>query len=97
MTDKNGHHMVMMIGVDAVGFKIYKKDFPVAPEFYDLLATHGDRLRALLDKPVILTVHWDDGDEEAVVTVIDPSPGGNELFQKVRLPFPQGHAMGEQP
>lgn len=54
---------------------------------------HGDRLRALLDKPVVLSVHWNNGDAEATVTVM-PADGverpddGDKPFETLRLQFP---------
>jgi hypothetical protein len=59
-----------------------------------LVQAHEDRLRALLDKPVVLGVNWDDGDSEAVVTVIPADErlldeDGDKPFVKLTLPFPE--------
>src|SRR5215831_5584868 len=46
---------VMIIGADEHGFGIYPKE-PPPSEFIDLLHAHEDRLRALMDKPVVLSL-----------------------------------------
>jgi hypothetical protein len=59
------------------------------PEFIGLMNTHGDRLRALMKKPVLVTVHWEDGDQEAFLTsmpVNEKDP--NKVFENFKLPFP---------
>ena len=56
----------------------------------ELIRYHQDRLRALLDEPVVLTIHWENGDRKALVTIvpvggkIDP----NGKFETVSLSIP---------
>ena len=76
---------VMIIGADEHGFGIYPKE-PPPSEFIDLLHAHEDRLRALMDKPVVLSVHWEDGDKEAT--------GAQDPFKKFMLPFPNTGRTG---
>jgi hypothetical protein len=58
MTYTKPDDVVLIIGAKADDvFSIHKNSFPLPqPEFDDLLMAHGDRLRALLDKPAILSV-----------------------------------------
>jgi len=85
--------MVMMLGVSPDGFYVQtgpgKKQPPPPPEFVALTELHTERLRALLDKPVLLTVDWNDGDDVATVTVIPTeSEDPNAPFERFTLPFP---------
>ena len=79
-------HKVMIIGANEHGFGIYPKE-PPPSEFIDLLHAHEDRLRALMDKPVVLSVHWEDGDKEATVTIM-PVEVSDDAFKTFMLPFP---------
>ena len=63
---------LLIIGVDEDGFSVYPKERP-PDEAIELIQHHGDRLRALLDKPVILQVTWEDGDDMAVVRIMPVS------------------------
>jgi hypothetical protein len=78
---------VIVAGITADGFHIAKKCFPLPPEFDDLLVAHGQQLRALLDRPVLVAITWNDGDDAATATVVDPTVVHE--FKTVRLPFPE--------
>jgi hypothetical protein len=85
-----GRHgkLVMLAGCSERGFHIMPEE-PPPPEFEALVNLHSDRLRALLDKPVILAVHWDEGDAAAIVQIMptdrrDPA----KPFEELTLPFP---------
>jgi hypothetical protein len=80
---------VLITGVTAEGFHIAKQSFPLPLEFDDLLAAHGQRLKALLDRPVLVAITWDDGDDVAAATIIDPELAPDALFEVVQLPFPE--------
>jgi hypothetical protein len=54
------HRKVLMIGVNENGFRVFPKE-PPPDEFVELVHAHSDRLRALLDNPVVLCVHWGGG------------------------------------
>jgi hypothetical protein len=57
-------------------------------ELRAFLSKHHDRLRALLDKPVLLNFDWRDGDAEVMVSIIPAGANsGNERFKTFRLPF----------
>jgi hypothetical protein len=56
---------VMICNADQERFYIIPEEEP-PPEFADLVRVHEDRLRALLDRPVILVVHWSSGDAKAL-------------------------------
>ena len=86
-------HTVMIIGANEHGFGIYPKE-PPPSEFIDLLHAHEDRLRALMDKPVVLSVHWEDGDKEATVTIMPVDGGPHDPFKKFMLPFPNTGRTG---
>ena len=79
-------HKVMITRATEHGFLLYPNE-PPPTEFSDLLHAHGDRLRALMDKPVVLSVHWEDGDKEATVTIM-PVEVSDAAFKKFMLPFP---------
>jgi hypothetical protein len=71
----------------------YSGTFPAA-----LLAEHEDRY-ALLDKPVLLHIMWDDGDTMACVQILpaDNRPRDpHEKFEEIWLPFPAA-ANAERP
>lgn len=60
----------------------------------DLIAwvqLHDERLRALLDRPVVLHVGWTDGDDAATVTVSaeEGAADPTRLFEKFTLAFPK--------
>jgi hypothetical protein len=57
-------------------------------EFYDIPTLHEERLLALIDRQVLLTVHWDDGDSAATVSVV-PADGkpSDEEFKTFSLSF----------
>jgi hypothetical protein len=83
---------VLVFGCCAHGFLVYPKE-PPPEEFARLVRTHSDRLRALLDRPVILAVHWDEGDRDAVVQIMPAGePGTNPdprtPFEEFALAFP---------
>ena len=82
-------NVLMLTGVSADGIRSYKQ--PNEEQTAFIQANH-DRLRALLDKPVILTVHWDDGDADALVTIMPDDMGADphKPFDKLRLPVPGG-------
>ena|SRR5262249_18703524 len=86
-------HTVMIIGANEHGFGIYPKE-PPPSEFIDLLHAHENRLRALMDKPVVLSVHWEDGDKEATVTIMPADGGLDDPFKKFMLPFPNTGRTG---
>ena len=82
-------NLVLILGDSSKGFSVYPKAPPPA-EFVALTHAHSDRLRALLDKPVMLAVHWGNGDQSAIVQVVpvDLKSGPNEKFVEFKLPFP---------
>jgi hypothetical protein len=86
-------HKVMITRATEHGFGIYPKE-PPPTEFSDLLHAHGDRLRALLDKPVVLFVHWEDGDKEATVTIMPADGRPDDPFKTFMLPFPNTGRTG---
>ena len=86
-------NMVMLNGVEGDGLVCYKGPGSAhnKPEFAALVNAHKARLYALLDKPVVVTVHWDDGDSEALFSIM---PTGGKIdpkkkFETFTLPFPQ--------
>jgi hypothetical protein len=95
-------YCIILIGVNEDGWMLLRDpndDTRPPPETAFLLAEHEDRLRALLDKPVILAIHWEDGDNEALVTVIpaeDPEAMAtrdlDEKFERFTLRFPESGA-----
>ena len=82
---------VLMLGVDSIGFHVFPEERPPS-EFAALVHVHSDRLRALLDRPIILAVHWDDGDACAVVQIMpaDNKASTSKPFAEFELPFPEG-------
>ncbi len=57
-------------------------------ELSGILDAHHERLRALLDAPVLLNVDWNSGDTEATISIIPADGnGGNERFKTFTLPF----------
>jgi hypothetical protein len=87
---------VLITGANEHGFQVYPKE-PPPSEFIDLLHAHEDRLRALMDKPVVLCVHWEDGDKEASVTIMPVDGRPDDLFKKFMLPFPNTGRTGHLP
>jgi hypothetical protein len=79
-------HSIVIIGVDDHGWSIWPKR-PPPPELLSFLAEHHDRLRALMDKPVLLNVFWDDGDEDATVSILTDEGDPGTPFKTFRLPF----------
>jgi len=47
-----------------------------------------------MDKPVVLSVHWEDGDKEATVTIMPADGGLDDPFKKFMLPFPNTGRTG---
>jgi hypothetical protein len=96
-------HCVWIERVDEHGFRVRfeTKKLPIEyqemiPEFISL---HRDRLRALLDKPVILHVTWNDGYDRARVSVMpaDHVPKEQRIpVQSFTVPFPEQEPI-EQP
>jgi hypothetical protein len=80
---------VLILGDSEEGFSICPKE-PPPDEFVELVHTHEERLRALLDRPVILAAHWEDGDSEAVVQVMPANHDADpqKAFEEFALPFP---------
>lgn len=82
---------IVIAGVDDEGFKMAEEP---SSEAIELIQHHGDRLRALLDKPVILNVFWEDGDTEATVAIIPclpenaPEEEYTKPFKTFRIAFP---------
>jgi hypothetical protein len=89
------HKMVLLIKYRAKTFgttlDIYPEEEP-PPEFAALASVHADRLRALLDRPVVLAVHWVEGFPEAFVQVMSAGKPGtydpNKPFETFTLAFP---------
>jgi hypothetical protein len=85
-----GRHskLILMFGSGEDEFRILPKEKP-PEEFEGLVRVHYGRLRALLDKPVILAVQWDEGDPSAVVQIMpaDGKPSGKP-FEEFTLLFP---------
>ena len=79
---------LLIIRIDEDGFSVYPKERP-PDEAIELIQHHSDRLRALLDKPVILQVTWEDGDDMAVVRIMPVScKHPDEPFETIELRFP---------
>jgi hypothetical protein len=77
------------------GFQVFPEE-PPPNEFAALVHAHSDRLRALLDRPVILAVHWDAGDACAVVQIMPADSKASHTskpFAEFELPFPEGGAQ----
>jgi hypothetical protein len=65
---------------------------PPPVEFTALLHEHGAKVRELLEREVILAVHWAEGASHAVVQIIPAGKPGThdpgEEFAEIELPFP---------
>ena len=84
-------HSLILVNATQEGFRM-QGELTVAGAI--LLHAHQDRLRALLDKPVILTLHWDDGDDYAQVCVhacdrLRTRPIMRATDKRFTLPFPR--------
>ena len=98
LTEARPDHTVMIEGPCGDGFTVEGNEPTAPPELVGLIALHVDRLRALIDKPVVVCLHWNDGDGEANVVVV---PADESLPRKIRaqqwqrlidrftLPFPR--------
>lgn len=81
----------VIVGINEDGFKLLEKP---QPEFIELVEVHDEFLTALLlDKPILLQVQWEDGDAEAVVSVIPADrkmtdAEFNRSFETFKLAFP---------
>ena len=78
-------NVIVLTGVSEEG--IYAWEEP-PQRGIELIHAHEDRLRALLDKPIMVSLHWEDGDEEATATVMLDMPS-DAPFVKFKLPFPR--------
>jgi hypothetical protein len=68
---------ILMLGSDEQGFQVMPKELQ-PEEFVELVHADSDRLRALLHRPVILAVHWDERDNDALVQIMPAGkPGTN--------------------
>jgi hypothetical protein len=78
----------------ATGFHLLGNPADAPEGAVELVQEHQERLRALLDKPVILTLHWEDGAKTATCTVIpacepnDRDKPYDEPFQTFELAMP---------
>ena len=87
----------MLTRCNAEGFLVYTgaDKEPLPDDGIALINEHTERLRALLDKPVILSVTWEDGDPEALVRIIPAEnrecseEEAKKPFEKFTLPFPK--------
>jgi hypothetical protein len=68
---------VVILNASSEGFHVWPKR-PPPPEIGAFLQAHHDQLRALLDRPVLLGLCWED-------TVVE---GEREEFVAFKLPFP---------
>jgi hypothetical protein len=85
-----GRHskLILMFGAGEDEFRILPKE-PPPEEFEELVRVHYARLRALLDKLVILVVHWDEGDASAIVQIMPADgKGSDKPFEEFTLLFP---------
>jgi hypothetical protein len=80
--------LILMLGSDEQGFHVIPEE-PPPEEFVALARAHGDRLRVLLDRPVILAVHWNEGDSDALVQIIPvKTDDSKRRFEEFTLAFP---------
>jgi hypothetical protein len=87
---------LVIIGVNEEGFQMLGPPPDNMEQATALIQYHDERLRALIDKPVLLCVSWENGDHEAVVTIM-PADGkppendetGDKPFEKFTLPIPR--------
>jgi hypothetical protein len=79
---------MLLIGITEKGIQSFKRPTPAGAA---LVEAHYERLAALLDKPVMISIHWEDGAAEATARIIpaDGNDHGNEPFQSFTLPFPK--------
>jgi hypothetical protein len=78
----------MLTGVNANDIQVYHPHKKSNAELIRLVQCHNDRLIALLDKPVILAVTWEDNDVTANVIVIPCEGDPDKPFEQFALPFP---------
>jgi hypothetical protein len=85
---------VLIAAADATGFHLYGNPADAPEGAVELIQKHQDRLRALLDKPVLLTLHWEDRAKTATCTVIpvrepkDWDKPDDEPFRTFELAMP---------
>ena len=84
-------HYVLILANEVRGFSInrMKERWPLSPKLRRLLHAHGEQLRALLAKPSVLNVCWNDLDVAATVFVVEPH---DRLFTRIQLEFPDKDA-----
>ena len=83
----------LLIGANANGIQLHKSGRPPSNRFIKLIQEHHERLRALLDKPVILNVTWSSADDEATVRIIPAYRADADIdkpFEIIKLAFPDG-------
>jgi hypothetical protein len=76
---------LLIIGVTEDGFSIFKRSQFDRRAAIAFLNFYEDRLRALLDKPILICVTWDDGDSAVAINV---STTDHTPFENFTLPFP---------
>ena len=81
---KNGN---VLTGTSPKGFHMMAKP---SPEFTALVQEHSGRLQALLYKPVLLAITWEDEASHALVRIVlaDRKDHWDEKFESFTLPFP---------
>jgi hypothetical protein len=84
---RSAGNTILILGDSPDGFAVYPP-LPPPSEFIALTHAHSTRLRALLDKPVILAVHWNAGDRAAIVQIMPTKSRPDEKFVEFTLPFP---------
>ena len=85
---------VLIAAADATGFHLYGNPADAPKGAVELIQKHDEFLRALLEKPVIVTLHWEDEAKTATCTVIpacepnDRDKPYDEPFQTFELAMP---------
>jgi hypothetical protein len=71
---------VVIIGANEKGLSIlpHKESAHNTYEFQSLMYDYQDRIRALMDQPILLAICWKDGDEAAQCTII---PAGEDILK----------------
>jgi hypothetical protein len=78
----------LIIGANADGFRTFKR-----PEsaLIRLLEAHDELLTAIISKPAVVAVYWDDDETSATFTIIPcdcTEEDANKPFATFTLPFP---------
>jgi hypothetical protein len=79
---------VLVASASAAGFHLYGNPADAPKGAVELIQKHDEFLRALLEKPVIVTLHWEDEAKTATCTVMPVDCKPNEAFRKFELAMP---------